>query len=314
VASEKGRDPGHSPGPSGSGQQGAGGARNRTTRNDVGDALRQYVVDAVAEKVSAGLRAKAAELDHKAARQQQVIGRLAPAQNDVLGLWTRRPPGTRRARLTLEDIAQAAVRIADSEGFDALSMRRLATALDAGTMTLYHYVRTKDELLALVSDAIMSELILDEHELAGGWRTAMTNIARRSLATFQRHPWIFDVRDDPAIGPNAVRHFDQSLQALAELEIPITDRLDILSAVDEFVFGHALQMRNNFTDVDEVAEMSDYVAELVATGDYPQMSKLMAQYGTHGSWDIVAANFRDPDRFERSLRRLLDGIAHDLVH
>ena len=52
------------------------------------------------------------------------------------------------------------MRIADAEGFDALSMRRLAAELDAGTMTLYHYVRTKDELLALVNDAVMGEVVV----------------------------------------------------------------------------------------------------------------------------------------------------------
>jgi AcrR family transcriptional regulator len=300
MASEKGRGTGHT-----------GAGRPRGGRAEAGDALRQLVVDAVAEKVTAGLRAKAAQLDEHARRHQQDVGRLA-IPHDVLDLWTRRAPGARRARFTLEDIAAAAVAIADAEGFDALSMRRLATALDAGTMTLYHYVRTKDELLALVSDTIMGELLLEEDELAGGWRSAMTNIARHSLATFQRHPWIFDVRDDPAIGPNAVRHFDQSLQALAELQISITDKLDILSAVDEFVFGHALQMRNNYSDVEETASMSVYVAELAATGDYPQLSKLIAEHGTDGVWDIVGCTYRDPQRFERNLRRLLDGIAADL--
>jgi len=191
-------------------------------------------------------------------------------------------------------------------------MKRIAAALGAGTMTLYHYVRTKDELLALVSDAVMSELILDEDELTGGWRTAMTNIAHHSLATFRRHPWIFDVRDDPAIGPNAVRHFDQSLQALAELEISLVAKLDILSSVDEFVLGHAMELRNNYSDVDAVASMSWYIGELAATGDYPQISKLIAEHGIDGTWDAVATAFRDPARFDRALRRLLDGIEAEL--
>jgi hypothetical protein len=159
----------------------------------------------------------------------------------------------------------------------------------------------------------MAELILDEDELRGGWRTALANVARRSLATFVRHPWIFDVRDDPAIGPNSVRHIDQSLQAVAELEIGLADKFDIISAVDEYVFGYALQMRNNYDDRGSGGqEMADYVAELAATGDYPQIGKLIAEHGVHGAWDVVAASLRDPSRFERTLQRLLDGIEADL--
>ena len=54
------------------------------------------------------------------------------------------------------------MRIADAEGFDAVSMRRIAAELDAGTMTLYHYVRTKDELLTLVIDAVMGEVVVPD--------------------------------------------------------------------------------------------------------------------------------------------------------
>ena len=56
------------------------------------------------------------------------------------------------------------MRIADTEGFDAVSMRRIAAELDVGTMTLYHYVRTKDELLSLVVDAVMGEVVVPTTE------------------------------------------------------------------------------------------------------------------------------------------------------
>jgi AcrR family transcriptional regulator len=206
--------------------------------------------------------------------------------------------------------------IADAEGFDALSMRRLAIELDAGTMTLYHYIRTKDELLALVMDAVMGELILDEAELTGGWRMALTAIANASRRTFERHPWVFDVHDDPAVGPNGVRHFDQSLQAVAELEISLAEKFEIISVVDEYVFGHALQQRNNYPDFEEDSdagrEMIEYVTELTRTGDYPQISKLIAELGGQGMWDVVATSMRDTTRFDRNLQRLLGGIEQDL--
>ena len=104
----------------------------------------------------------------KTARQQEKLsaqggpGRRAPrppvvAPRDAR-VWTRTEPTGRQPRFTRDQIAAAAIRIADAEGADALSMRRIASELDAGTMTLYHYIRTKDELLALVGDAIMGEM------------------------------------------------------------------------------------------------------------------------------------------------------------
>src|SRR6476620_10056298 len=58
-------------------------------------------------------------------------------------IWARPEPGERRPAYTRERIAETAIAIADAEGFDAVSMRRIASELGAGTMTLYYYVRTK---------------------------------------------------------------------------------------------------------------------------------------------------------------------------
>ena len=116
----------------------------------------------------------------KAAETGEAGERVEPAQ--AVGLWSRQPPGSRKPRYTLDQIAEAAMRIADTEGIDALSMRRLAAELGAGTMTLYHYVRGKDELLALVTDRVMGEVIVPDDEFPDGWREAMTTIAHRTRA------------------------------------------------------------------------------------------------------------------------------------
>ncbi len=89
-------------------------------------------------------------LARKTARLDELSAQLA-----AFDVWTRPGPGSRKPLFSRDEIAAAAVKIADEEGFDALSMRRLAAELDAGTMTLYHYVKTKDELLSLVSDRLM---------------------------------------------------------------------------------------------------------------------------------------------------------------
>ena len=97
-------------------------------------------------------------------------------------IWARAEPGTRKPRYTREQIAAAALAVADSEGIDAVSMRRVAQELGAGTMTLYHYVRTKSDLLDLMDDSIMAEVLVPDDELSSNWREALTAIAKRSQA------------------------------------------------------------------------------------------------------------------------------------
>jgi AcrR family transcriptional regulator len=256
------------------------------------------------------MSAKAAHLAEHAER----LDRLA-AHLDALELWTRSAPSARQPRFTRQHIAEAAVRVADAEGFDAVSMRRLAAELDAGTMTLYHYVRTKDELLTLVFDAVLGEVVLpDGHELPADWRDAITLIAHRSLGAVRRHPWMLDINDDPGIGPNSVRHFDQTMQAVEKMGGTLTDQLDLVFAVDEFVFGFALQERNNFIHDEPGTDrkMIAYVETLIQSGNYPKLREMSDAMGTAALWGRIHDHGRDVRRFDRTLRRLLDGFAHDL--
>jgi AcrR family transcriptional regulator len=275
------------------------------------------VADRVAERVADRMAGKAGRLATKAeqirlAAEQHAatLDRLA-GHLEALDLWTRAEPGSRRPRLTREDIAAAAVSIADTEGLGAVSMRRLATDLGVGTMTLYHYVNTKDELMTLINDHILGELVIPDSEgLPEDWREAMVVIAHRSRQALERHPWIFDITDDPPIGPNAVRHFDQSLHAVSGLDVPLRARLDILMAVDEYVFGFCLHARNNAGGGPQ-NQVRDYIASLLETGDYPATAAEVETLGLDATWAEVQAAFSDESRFERNLRRLLEGIAAD---
>ena len=108
--------------------------------------------------------------------------------------------------------------LAYAEGLDAVSMRRVASELGVGTMTLCYYVATRDELLALMNDAMMGELVVPAGELPSDWRAALGLIAHRSRAAFRRHPWA--IEEPPGtLGPNAMRHFEQSLAAVDGLEV-----------------------------------------------------------------------------------------------
>jgi AcrR family transcriptional regulator len=275
-----------------------------------GEALRELVADAVTAKINDKIARERAKRARNSALKVEALERVAE-QVGALDFWNRPSPRTRRPRYHRDDIAAAAIAIADAEGFEAVSMRRLATELGAGTMTLYHYVRTKDELLTLLTDAVMSEVVVpDDEAFPPHWRDAVTLIAHRTHDALARHPWVLDITDDPPIGPNTVRHFDQSLQAVSSLDLPLVDKYDIVTAVDEYVFGYSLQERNQFQPGtrERDDEMLDYIATLLTTGDYPQIAAIAKEHGLQQAWTSIEEHLRDPARFDRNLQRLLDGI------
>jgi AcrR family transcriptional regulator len=279
---------------------------------DVSEAVRQFVIDKATEKINAKLDKQASKLAAKTAMRAESLDRLAE-HLETLDVWTRSDRGGRKPRFNRDDIAAAAVRIADSEGFEAVSMRRLAAELDAGTMSLYHYVRTKDELLTLVVDALMGEVVLPPGQrIPRDWRTAITLIAKRTRDALRRHPWILDITDDPSIGPNAVRHFDQSWQALASLDADFEAKMDLVTLVDEYVFGYCLHERNNLKDDPDDAEMVDYFAELLSNDEYPALSAMVAEMGMPRLWSRINNHARGAGRFDRNLGRLLAGFEASL--
>ncbi len=233
----------------------------------------------------------------------------------------REEPGARRAGLSREQIGATAVKIADTDGFEALSMRRIAGELEAGTMSLYHYVRSKDELLALMWDAVMRELIVPDEELSGDWRDGLTKLARATRMAFKNHPWIFEAMGEPAqSGPTGLKHFEQSLAAVSTLKIPTRERLELVGLVDDYVFGftwrEVLQESYDSQGDPNMAEsgLAFFEAQL-ATGEYPNASKLM-RGDVRKAVERLMENFSGDQangrRFERGLKILLDGFEKKL--
>ena len=88
--------------------------------------------------------------------------------DDTTLIWLRPEPSGRKPRYTRAEIARTAIGIADAEGFDAVTMKRIAAELGAGTMTLYYYVRNKADIVALMQDAIFDDILVPAGELPVG--------------------------------------------------------------------------------------------------------------------------------------------------
>jgi AcrR family transcriptional regulator len=197
---------------------------------------------------------------------------------------------TKRLQLSREKIASAALAIADAEGFEAVSMRRLAQELEVGTMSLYYYVKTKDDLIAAMDDALMAEALLPS--IPKGWRRAITEIATRTHSVFLRHPWALVSMLSAPPGLNAMRHMEQCLEALAETSMTAKKKLTLLAMVDDFVFGHALREAASDATVDV-----EFASAQIATGAFPRLAEVF------GGGRIDAGK----DRFKTGLRVLLEG-------
>jgi AcrR family transcriptional regulator len=232
-------------------------------------------------------------------------------------IWARPEPGARRPRYSREQIAEAALALADAEGFEAVSMRRVASALGAGTMTLYHYVRTKDELISLMDDGIMGELLIPDGELPSDWREALTLIARRSRAAFLRHPWAIETMRAARLGPNGMRHFEQSVAAVSGIDLDPVEKLELITMVDDYVFGYTIREPSPSPEEAETrAEWtrlaSAYIEEQLETGDFPHIRSLVPDEGVAAAFEMIESAFTGEERFERGLSRLLDGIELDV--
>jgi AcrR family transcriptional regulator len=239
--------------------------------------------------------------------------------NDNLPIWAVPEPADRRPRYSRDQIARAAVGIADREGFDAVTMKRIAAELGAATMTLYYYVRSKADVVALMQDAILAEVLIPADEFPVGWREATTAIARRTRQVLMAHPWSLSSLDEAQFGANAARHFEQSLAATAGTGLTAPARLELIAAVDDYVAGNALhgiealtRARLAAANPEMVTATITYWTTQLRPDEFPELTALY-RAGADAEAAESAAPPMTPNalthQFEHGLAALLAGLA-----
>jgi AcrR family transcriptional regulator len=224
------------------------------------------------------------------------------AQRRVLELlWkdARRPARGPRRGLTMERIGAAAIRIAETDGLAALSMRRVAVELGVGTASLYTYLPGKAELEALMADAIGAEDPLPD-DWPGGWRAKLEAWARNDHEGYRKHPWVLQlVATASAPGPNLLRWMDSALRVLEGTGLTEAERMAVVESVDAYVRGQAkLSLDTREPSAAEVRGRDAVLGELVDFEPYPALvATLRAGVSPYAA-----------DQFEFGLRLLLDGV------
>jgi AcrR family transcriptional regulator len=191
-------------------------------------------------------------------------------------------PTSRRSPLTRERVLRAAVRLADKQGLDALSMRRLATTLKVEAMSLYSHVANKDDVLDGMVDLVIGEITLPTP--GGDWKAAMRARATSAHAVMLAHPWApMLVVSRINVGPNMLRYIDATLGTLREAGLSLTETDRAWHAMDSHIYGFTMQLQNFPVDPEEYASAAANYLPMLPAEKYPYMHEMAARVadGTH---------------------------------
>jgi DNA-binding transcriptional regulator YhcF (GntR family) len=210
--------------------------------------------------------------------------------------------------LARERITAAALAIADVEGLDALSMRRIAVELGVATMSLYRHVSDKDDLLLFMMDAACAELPFPD-DAPAGWRSRLELAAHTIWRTFRKHPWLA-----PAMSITRPQLIQSGLAytnwVLRELEHAGLDDATIITShitLFNYVRGVALNI-----ELEREAEAaSGLSSEEWLERQEPSLRARIAEGGFSALTRLTTKSYEfDLDQlFEFGLQRLLDGFA-----
>ncbi|MEV0967367.1 TetR/AcrR family transcriptional regulator [Microtetraspora glauca] len=230
-------------------------------------------------------------------------------------LWMRpeRPSRGPQPSFSRAALTEAAIRVADAEGLEAISMRRLAAEIGAGTMSLYRYVSGKDDVIELMVDAVVADYLPEGTALSGDWRADLGAMARQARRTVLRHPWLAPLAASrQGASPNRLRLLEASLRMVDGLGLGVDEMLTLIGAVFAYVNGfvqselaEAEALRRTGLDLKGwTALQAPFMMAAIASGDFPMVAR-MATEGGRAYADIE-------ERFEYGLERLLNGLATDL--
>ncbi|GAA3859957.1 TetR/AcrR family transcriptional regulator C-terminal domain-containing protein [Saccharothrix violaceirubra] len=219
-------------------------------------------------------------------------------------VWERPEPPDRPvpAALSRERIVRAAIRLADADGLDAVSLRKVAATLDVGPMRLYGYIATKEELLDLMVDAVHAEI----RATGDDWREVLRSLAETVRRTAYRHEWLADLLGGrPQLGPNTLACGEAAAAGMGDVGLHVA--VPAIAAVNAYVIG---AVRREITErrAERASGMDreqwqttygPYLNRTFATGRFPALAKVVHD-GPHLDAEQT---------FQAGLDFLLDGIA-----
>ncbi|ROP30767.1 TetR/AcrR family transcriptional regulator [Couchioplanes caeruleus] len=239
---------------------------------------------------------------------------MAEARRTIDLLWFEEPQSRRGRRkgLTLTQVVDAAIALADAEGLDAVSMRRVAQELGVVPMTLYTYVPDKAALLDLMLDALYLRMPRSREE-AAGWRERVVAVAAENRRLYDEHPWAAELSASrPPLGPGLMAKYEHELGAFHGSGLSEVETDSALTFLLGFVQhscraaaeARAVAERTDQTDAQWWEESGPLLEKVFDRHRYP----LAVQVGEAAGAELGAA-FNAEHAYAFGLARVLDGLA-----
>jgi AcrR family transcriptional regulator len=206
-----------------------------------------------------------------------------------------------RVPLNRERVLGAAVLLAEEEGIESLTMRKLGLRLGVEAMSLYNHVANKDDILDGMVDLVVSEIDLPADTV--DWKEAMRRRAISAQAVFSRHPWVSGLIDSrESSGPARLRYFDWMVGTLRRAGFTLDTAARAVSLLDSYIYGFGRQQLNVSAGRDITPEeMAEAFLRSIPADEYPYLREMIVDHAMTSGYDESAD-------FEFGLDLILDGL------
>jgi AcrR family transcriptional regulator len=208
-----------------------------------------------------------------------------------------------RTPLSRDRVLRAAIDLADANGIEALTMRRLAQELGVEAMTLYYHVSNKDDILGGMVDLVLADFELPQP--GDEWKAALRRTAVSAHATLVRHTWAANLMFRAGVGQGRLRYMEGVLGCLRRAGFSAEMTHHAYHAMDSHILGFTLWETGITSDSDDLASMASVFLANLDMDAYPHLAE-------HVEWHI-AGHPQDKSEFEFGLDILLDGLEEILA-
>ncbi len=226
---------------------------------------------------------------------------MPAAEGSAAGIWLRpeRSRVGRPAQWSRAEITEVALRVADAEGLEAVSMRRVAAELGTGAASLYRYVETREDLLDLMTDATSAEF--EPAPPTGAWLADLVAFGEQARAVLRRHRWLARLAvTRPVIGPNGIAMIEHWLSLLQAHPAGIEAKMEAFGMLNGITAAFALQEQ---ADPSLQARNAAYLGHALTSGGHPRLAALLSPQAEIPAPEELAGRY--PDIIARVMTGLL---------